>query len=441
MRLLLAAGLVALAGCASSAPTAPAGPATSPASPPLSACTDGRATGPDGTVYTCSGVDLLAHLPLAEMGAAGSGNDIWGWTDPTTGREYAIVGLNDGTFFVDVTNPTAIVPLGKLPTATAPSVWRDIKVYRDHAFIVSEAPGHGMQVFSLARLRGLTADPARRFEADARYAGIGNAHNIVINEATGFAYANGASTTMGDRPDACAAPGFHVINIQTPLEPSFAGCFSDASKDGSPVTAPGYTHDGQCVVYAGPDADYTGREICLAANEDVVSIFDATDKANVRLVAQAAYPNDAYTHQVWFTEDQRHALANDELDEMNGLTESQRTLVFDLSDLDAPEFDFAFDSGITTIDHNLYIHNGLAYMSNYESGLRVVDVRVITEEAMREVASFDTFPRTTTAQFNGQWSNYPYFRSGTIIANDINNGLFVLRVQPGAVPGIPTHRP
>ena len=45
---------------------------------------------------------------------------------------------------------------------------------------------------------------------------------------------------------------------------------------------------------------------------------------------------------------------------------------------------------------------------------------------MEEVAFFDTYPQSTTAQFNGQWSNYPYFRSGVVVAMDINNGLFVL---------------
>ena len=446
-RLLLGLALLAT-GCAQTRPSGtetgnvPGGPMETPdpaGLPPTvqagAPCVNGRATpaplepgeAADGP-YECDGIDLLAHVPLSLMDADGA-NDIWGWTDPTTNREYALVGLRNGTFFVDVTVPTAPVLLGKLPTATVATTWRDIKVYRDHAFIVSEARDHGMQVFNLARLRGLAADPDREFTADARYTGITNSHNLVLNEATGFAYAVGASSRGSDLPAACSAPGFHVINVQNPLEPTFAGCFSDASKDASPVTAPGYTHDGQCVVYNGPDTDYAGREVCAGSNEDVVTFFDVTDKAAVRTIAQAAYPNDAYTHQGWFTEDFRYFVANDELDEMNGLTPNQRSLVFDVQDLDAPEFLFAFQSGLSTIDHNLYILDGLAYQSNYESGLRVVDTRTIPEGRLEEVAFFDTYPQSTTATFNGQWSNYPYFPSGTIVASDINNGLFVLRMQ------------
>src|SRR5690606_24209647 len=140
------------------------GLAAAPSAQPLP-CTDGQAG-----AYACEGMDLLAHLSLEDF-ASGSGNDVWGWTDPETGREYALMGLNDGTGFVDVTEPAAPRYLGKLPTATEPSTWRDIKVYADHAFVVSEAPGHGMQVFDLTQLRGLEPDPARRFKAGLTYTG------------------------------------------------------------------------------------------------------------------------------------------------------------------------------------------------------------------------------------------------------------------------------
>ena len=442
MSRLLLFGLVAAAvsGCAQTGPASPVTPSGAGFSSGdlLASCTDGTATPPgqsasdlaDGP-YACSGVDLVARVPLDDMEGE-SGNDIWGWTDPQTGKEYALVGLNNGTFFVDVSDPVTPALLGKLPTATVPTTWRDIKVYQNHAFVVSEARDHGMQVFDLTRLRGLSADPARRFEADARYTGIANAHNIVINEETGFAYAVGARSVGTDMPADCAAPGFHVINIETPTSPTFAGCFSDARKEGSAVTAPGYTHDGQCIVYDGPDADYAGREICSGSNEDVVTFFDVTDKANVRIISQAEYPRPGYTHQGWFTEDRRFFLANDELDEMNGLVETQRTLLFNTEDLDNPEFIDAFDSGLTSIDHNLYVVGTLSFQSNYESGLRIVDHSRIAEGELREVAFFDTYPQGQSAQFNGQWSNYPYFGSGYVIANDINNGLFILR--PSAMP-------
>ena len=44
-------------------------------------------------------------------------NDIWGWTDPDSGDEYAIVCLNCGTSFVRLTpNPEEPTVLAYLPS-------------------------------------------------------------------------------------------------------------------------------------------------------------------------------------------------------------------------------------------------------------------------------------------------------------------------------------
>jgi choice-of-anchor B domain-containing protein len=437
-RLLFVLPFLVLAGCATTRTDAPAG--GSPGSPggtartPEGACTDGTATSAAGVAYPCLDIDLAAHLSPQQLGVtpAGTvyGNSVWGWTDPTTRREYAVVGNADGTRFVDVTDPTAPIQLGLLPTATTVSVWREVRVAGDLAVIVSEAERHGLQIFDMKTLRGLTADPSRRFTATGTYRGFGSAHAVVVTEGAGappIVYGVGSRELL-DRslPASCAAPGFHAVNLADPANPTFAGCFSDVAKDASPVTAPGYTHDAQCMVYRGTDADYTGRQICFGSNEDVVTIFDVTDLANVRIVSQGVYPNDAYTHQGALTTDGRYFLVDDELDEQNGLASTVRTIVMDFQDLDNPELAFIHDSPLTVIDHNQYIVGTKVYQSNYEAGLRVLDVSRVGSGSLTEIAYFDTYPQGQSPQFNGQWANYPFFPSGTLLGNDINNGLFIL---------------
>ena len=117
-------------------------------------CTDG-ATGP----FDCSQVDLVAFVPLEALGADPGTilNDIWGWTDPVTGRDWALVGRSDATAFVDISNPASPRYAGELPLTegATENLWRDIKVYRDHAFIVADGAGsHGVQIFDLTQLRG-----------------------------------------------------------------------------------------------------------------------------------------------------------------------------------------------------------------------------------------------------------------------------------------------
>ena len=76
---------------------------------PLPAVTGGEVACQDGEAasYDCDHIDLLSFLPREELGAGRGArlNDVWGWTDPETGREYGLVGRMDGTAFVDVTDP------------------------------------------------------------------------------------------------------------------------------------------------------------------------------------------------------------------------------------------------------------------------------------------------------------------------------------------------
>jgi len=151
-------------------------------------CENGIAAG----LFPCDGFNLVSTIPLGVMGAT-QGNDSWGWTDPLDSKEYALIGLDNGTAFIDISTPETPKYIGKLNTATESSAWRDVKVYQNHAFIVSEARNHGMQVFDLTRLRNARSVGSLpvNFTADNRFAGFGSAHNIVINEDSGFAYAVG----------------------------------------------------------------------------------------------------------------------------------------------------------------------------------------------------------------------------------------------------------
>ncbi|MGK0378438.1 choice-of-anchor B family protein [Patiriisocius sp. Uisw_017] len=355
--------------------------------------------------YDCNGFDLQSEISLNEMDAS-LGNDSWGWTDPQDGKEYALIALNNGTAFIDISNPTNPRYLGKLPTETDSSTWRDVKVYQNHAFIVSEAPGHGMQVFDLTRLRDVSSPP-EEFDTDGFYGGFGNCHNIVINEDSGFAYAVGSDTF---------ASGPHFIDISDPTAPQAAGGFSSS----------GYSHDAQVVIYNGPDTDYIGREILISSNANDVIILDVTNKSNPTLIAEFGYPNVGYTHQGWFTEDQRYFLLGDELDEINGIGNT-RTIVFDFSDLDNPELDFEYDGPTGAIDHNGYVKDGKYYMANYTAGLRVIDVTDIANGNMNEVGFFDSHPESDNTEFEGAWSVYPYFASGNIVISDINRGFLLVR--------------
>ncbi len=374
--------------------------------------------------FDCGNVDLLSYMTVEDLGGSDGvqANDVWGWVDPETNREYALVGRTNGTSFVDITDPANPVLKGDLPLTEGanPAPWRDIKVYANHAFIVADNAGeHGMQVFDLTHLRQESYSPVTYTE-DALYTGIASAHNVVINEDTGFAYAVGSSgggKTCGG--------GLHMVNIQNPLSPEFAGCFADVNT-GRQGT--GYSHDAQCVIYEGPDTEHQGKEICFNSNETALSISDVTDKDSTVALSVAEYPNVGYAHQGWLTEDFEYFYMNDELDELQEKVVGTRTLIWDVSDLDDPQLVREFMSENLASDHNLYIRGDIMYQSNYSSGLRIFDISDRANPV--EIGFFDTYPAGPDEPgFDGSWSNYPYFPSGTIIVTGIGEGLFVVRKQ------------
>ncbi|HEX6208811.1 MAG TPA: choice-of-anchor B family protein, partial [Actinomycetota bacterium] len=547
--------------------------------------------------FPCHMVDLMTFLPMDDIGGGpgsiygGPGNDVWGWTDPETHAEWIIAGRSNGTSFIDASDPKNPVFVADLPAHGVTELHSDMKVYRGHAYIVKDGPGNGIQVFDLTRLRDIDyGDAPVTVDADAVYEEISNAHDIAINEDTGFAYALGATggaigqlanvvtidapssaagtyqaagANFGPAPDAtgvsgdvvlvsdgvgtttdacqplvgfpagsialvdrgacnftvkannaqaagaaamivannvgtnpftmggsdpsitipsvmisladgntikaglpasgtvssnpeanpCDRGGLHMVDIRDPKNPTYAGCFDDD----------GYTHDGQCVVYRGPDERYQGRELCFAANPsspgvgDAVTIVDVTDKSNPVLVGKVfeGEPN-TYSHQGWLTPDHRYFLHDDESDNGGSSQAIQgrtRTRVFDVTDLENPFLQAVYHHPTRAPAHNLYTRGRYMYNAHYIDGLRIVDITKIDHpgdeflaqtpsapdhQGLYEVGCFDTdpfrndmgvFPNGRTA-WGGSWSNYPYFKSGVVVVSGFD-GLFLVKPRLG----------
>lgn len=372
-------------------------------------CVNGKAGS-----WDCDNVDMLSFISLASMSSQMS-NDIWGWTDPQTGKEYAIVGLKEGTAFVDISDPTNPIYLGRMNAHNnRSSSWRDIKVYSNHAYVVSEA-NTGLQAFDLTQLRNVNNPPVS-FSATAHLSTFSNAHNIAINEDTGLAVVVGSNRCSG---------GLNMIDLSSPANPSFIGCFS----------SDGYTHDVQCVTYNGPSTSYVGRELCFASNEDTITIVDVTNRNNPNMLARQAYTNSRYTHQGWLTEDHTTFLANDELHGTLGLT-----LIFDVSDVTNIVLKAQHIGSRPSYMHNEFVKGNFVYQSNYQTGLVIYDVSDASNGVLEEVGFFDVSPESGGG-WRGSWSNYPYFDSGVVVATSINLGLFVVRPNLPQAPTSPVPAP
>lgn len=369
------------------------------------ACVDGMAD-----VYPCENIDLLAHVPLDEMDAV-YGTDLWGWVDPETEQEIVLYTHSRGTTFVDVSDPVNPAVRAILPAVdNREDGIRDAKTIGNYAVIVSEAGLDGLQIVDLTQLRTITSTTPVTLTLSAHFTGFVNAHNLHINEETGFAYAAGARGT-------CARGGVYIIDLNEPTNPQDAGCYDVID----------YVHDIQCVLYDGVDEAYVGRELCFASSNDTVDILDVSDKTDIQHLSSTTYLGNEYAHQGWLTADHRFFVMGDEFDEMrNG--HNGRTYVWDIADLTQPTIHMTFDQDTAAIDHNIYIHNGFAYMANYNAGVYVVDLRWVELGVVERIGRFDLYlPDDSPIPWHGAWTAYPYFPSGIVVASSIDDGLFVLQ--------------
>ena len=438
--------------------------------------------------FAFQNVQLLGWLPLDYIGADGvsvtglstniaqdrQGNDCWGWTDPETGHEYAIMGLTNGTTFVDVTNPSRPRFMGLLPTHTVESIWFDVKVYQNYAFIVSEANDHGMQVFDLTRLRHQKCPLL--YDEDAHYDQFVSAHNIWIVEDTGFAYILGIDRLLDNA-------GLHIVDIKDPLNPTFVTNFKTTIETV-------YSHDAYGVVYKGPDLRFVGHEIIFGFNENWIVCYDVTEKQNIKVLSIVTYEGHGYIHQGCLTVDQRYLVSTDESDEA---TKDINTALYfwDYHDLTKPVLIARYDGPTTAIDHNIYIVRPTAdqcdkaFLANYSRGLVVIDIYKSIRFAQtnqfikgREVdlGFLDTYPEDNLtgaitsvddvddsddvpsrnakhvapvdlshqqlhqlgneSTFKGAWSCYPYFHSDNVLVSDIHRGLFMTKFDPSVQSGV-----
>lgn len=362
--------------------------------------------------YTFDKVQLLARISLGTSGFnAGSGNDCWGYVSPS-GREYAIMGCSNKVAFVEITNPSSPVYFASIPHGS--STWGDITVYQDVAYAVTERAESGIQVIDLSNIDGTS----NRVSLVRTISTVGRSHNIRSDNDSGFLY------TVGSRE----SPGTTTCwSLADPRNPVRVGADT--------MTGSTYIHDAYVMTYP-PGSAYPGRQVLFGSSAfDGLTIWDVTNKNNPFLIKNVPYPNLGYTHQSWISEDLKYMYLGDEFDETT-YNISTRTIVFDVENLETASYASAFTNGNSAIDHNLHVRDGYVFGSNYTSGLRIWSTHVDPLNPT-EVGWFDTYPEDDTPQYEGAWSNWCYFPSGTIIVSDINRGLFILDASEAMTRTIP----
>lgn len=363
------------------------------------------AQGLQAQTFQSHGVNLLGRVPLSALptGASVRANDCWGYVS-STGREYAILGLQTGTAFVEVTNPTTPAFLQYIAAPGVNTVWRDMKTIGNYAYVVSDQMGFGLQIINLTNIDQGTVTLTSTHLLGG---GFTIAHNVAANPTSKFLYLCLSSISGG----------ITAVNVNNPTNPLIAGIWPPSG-----ITT--RVHDALVITY--PSGPYAGKEIAFCFSEGQgLKIVDVTNKAQMFLRATVPYPGVRYCHQGWLTKDRKHIVMGDEQDE--SATRPTTSYVVNVEDLDNPFYVTSFTNGSKAIDHNLMIRDNLVYEANYTSGLRVYDITDVN--CAREIAWLDTYPPDDAQNFNGAWGVFSALPSGNIIVSDRDYGLFIARVD------------
>ncbi len=349
--------------------------------------------------FQSSNIDMIAHIPLSGFqGSPGIANDVWGYVSPS-GREYAVLGVENAFVFIEVTNPASPQIISTITGVN--STWRAVKVHGAYAYGGSEGGG-GIYVMNMTNIDNGVVTLVGNVTAAGQVT-TSATHSLALDTTSGFIYRAGGGSA-----------GIRIYNTTNPAAPAFVGEENTV-----------YTHEVSVWTYtSGP---YAGRQFAFQCNGGQgFRVLDTTNKASIFQMDALTYPNLGYCHQTWLTEDRRFAYMNDEFDETTfGLPSTGH--IFNVEDLSNISYVGTFTNGETSVDHNMYVLGNRLYSSNYTTGLRIYDIT--NPVAPVEVAWFDTHPANDNPVYEGNWTNYPYLPSGNILVSDINEGFFILRLN------------
>ncbi len=308
--------------------------------------------------------------------------DIWGYTHPETGVEYALLcARDDGLSIIDITNEP--MEVGFVSSTVPGNDAKDVKVYDHYAVLIMEyEPGLVIDLHDPSNPQVISTIHFGNDGSD------GGAHNCYMDGPILYIIGHEGG-------------GVEIYDLSVPENPQFKSHFATY-----------YYHD----IYVKDGLGYAA-----GIYGDGVDILDLSDLENPQFLANFNYPASG-AHNTWTTEDGNYVIVGDEI---GG---GPWTRIFDIQDLSNINMVSEYIVDENAVVHNSYVKGDLLYVAHYTEGVRIVNISDPVNP--QEVGYYDTFLPNDYG-YLGCWSVYPFFESGKIIASDMQSGLFVLTYEAG----------
>lgn len=331
-------------------------------------------------------------------------SDIGGYYDSTNQKEYAIMLGNDSLYFFDISNPAQIKLVDEKDGFSTKSINRDVEIYGHYAYFNSQRSGSlgGLQIFDLQYLPDSVHEVYRSDSISVQ------SHTLFIEAKSKRLYICENSTKMG-------FSALDIVSLENPEKPVKLASLQ------VPVT-----DQGQALFNKVHEMFARNDTVYLSCYEAGLFIMDLRDLNNQKLIGLITnYPQRGTNHSSWLDESGKKIMFTDE-------NLGSPIKIFDISDMSNPKQVSYFNSHPSALPHNAYWKNNMAVVSSYEDGVFVYDLRDLNNP--KPHAYYDTYlknPQGIYSGFHGCWGVWPYLPSGNIIASDISEGLFVLKVNYG----------
>ena len=324
----------------------------------------------------------------------------WGWYQAAKNKEYAICGASNGTYFIDVSAPSSPSVCAYVAGRFA-CTWREMKTYQHYCYIVSDdaVPNR----FQIVDLQYLPDSVHVVYDGGQEY--FQREHTVFIDQDK--MYVGSVTTSTG-------YSGMNVYSLATPTAPLLLRQLMD---DVPTTVIPG-VHD----MYVRNDTVYAS---CGNSGLYVLK-FNTPANTFSLLGSYTGYTEAGYNHSSWLTRDGKQLVFCDEVPDRLPIH------VVDVQNLNNIQPLQTLRPYRNTTPHNPYvIGNDFAVVSCYQDGLFIYD---ISQPGNAVVSGFfDTHPQGGesvgdyfAAPYRGNWGAYPYLPSGIIIAQDMQNGIFIL---------------
>ena len=346
-----------------------------------------------------TGVVFQSQIPVNALGGTGNGSDLWHHVSDS-GREYGIVTTRESVAWVEVTNPVDPFVVHVHDRGATSSLWGDVKTIGHHAYVDGE--GGGILVFDMSSIDSGVVE----YLGDV---GVGSAHNLVACPELGILARCGSNFRLYSVADDPAVPIPIGLRADRYVHDAFLAIYPD--------TAPDAEHHGRLIGFLNDGFNNGGTDTGISIVD--FGLPGKIDPAGV-LLSRITWPNAGYSHQSFPNDDFRWLYSNDET------SNNSTWQCVDISDLDAPVLGETQSNGKSSNNHNCFFRDGKLFAANYKTGLRVLEAE---GNHLEEVASFDTYPESDSAGYQGCWGVDPFLPSGTIMMSDMQRGLFVVRLE------------